>query len=115
MKTLPAFATATRELTSPGSWRRWPQASTIVTALYVALVLAAPALVRFAPDADAPWVTAVTAEPTAIHCASTASWPSACQVSAVTVADASVEEMVAIRAGRDHKNGRGATFALTSP
>jgi D-alanyl-D-alanine carboxypeptidase len=53
-------------------------ATTIVTALYVALVLGAPAIVRFAPDAGAPWVTAVAAQPAHVQCASVDPRPCAC-------------------------------------
>lgn len=44
-------------------------ATTIVTALYVALVLGAPAIIRFAPDAGAPWVVAAAAQPAQVQCA----------------------------------------------
>jgi hypothetical protein len=53
-------------------------ATTIVTALYVALVLGAPAIVRFAPDAGAPWATAVAAHPAHVQCASVDPRPCAC-------------------------------------
>lgn len=57
---------------------RRPHAATFVAALYVALVLAAPGIIRFAPEPDTRWLSAVTAPRPQMHCAATASAPSPC-------------------------------------
>lgn len=78
MDTIAAFeATARDPVRSPRAPRRL-HATTLVAALYVALVLGAPGIVRFAPEMDAPWLSAVTAGRPQIHCASTAAAPSPC-------------------------------------
>ena len=82
METMTAFDAAADRPVSPPP-RRPPRrlhATTIVTALYVALVLGAPAIVRFAPDAGAPQVAHVTAQATHSPCASAAACPSGCTV-----------------------------------
>ena len=77
METMTVREAATRFPVPPSSPRR-PRAATFVAALYVALVLGAPGIIRFAPDPDARWLSAVTAPRPQIHCAATASAPSPC-------------------------------------
>jgi hypothetical protein len=69
-----ACEAATRLPVPPRPPRR-PHAATLVAALYVALVLGAPGIIRFAPDADTRWLSAVTAPRPQMHCAATASAP----------------------------------------
>lgn len=78
METMTAFEAAARHLV-PARWSSHrPHPTTLVAALYVALVLGAPAIVRFAPEMDARWLSAVTAGRPQIQCASVASAPSPC-------------------------------------
>ena len=69
---------AAPRLSFPPRPRRRPHAATFVAALYVTLVLAAPGIIRFAPEPDTRWLSAVTAPRPQIHCAATASAPLPC-------------------------------------
>jgi hypothetical protein len=72
-----ACEAATRLPIPPRSPRR-PHGATFVAALYVALVLGAPGIIRFAPDPETRRLSAVTAPRPQMHCAATASAPSPC-------------------------------------
>lgn len=76
MKAMTACEAAT-PLPVPPRSRRRPHAATLVAALYVALVLCAPGIVRFAPNPNTGWLSAVTPPRPEIHCAATSA-PSPC-------------------------------------
>jgi hypothetical protein len=63
------------------SWRPRIDGTNFVIALYAALVLGTPAIVRFAPDADARWIAAITTTPP-VHCAGVADLPHGCATDA---------------------------------
>ncbi len=66
----------------PTAWRPRINGTNFVIALYAALVLGTPAIVRFAPDADARWIAAITATPP-VHCAAVTDLPHGCATDAV--------------------------------
>ena len=63
--------------------RRRPRfdGTNFVIALYTALVLGTPAIIRFVPDADARWIAAINAPPP-VQCAGAADIPSGCAANA---------------------------------
>jgi hypothetical protein len=79
MDTMTACEAAARYPVHAPQAPRRVHATTVVTALYVAFVLGAPGIVRFAPDLDAHWLSAVTVGRPQIRCASIASAPSPCE------------------------------------
>jgi len=85
LKTMTVHEAARRFSVQPPRSPRRPHAATIVAALYVLFVLGAPGIVRYAPDPDLRWLSAVTAPQPQIRCASMSA-PSPCQPYTVAAA-----------------------------